>query len=904
MVRKTVYFLIDCSDLMRNRIREVGELMRLVTDKLLKELEGKLGDDLKLDYAVYGTAGKNGGYRYIKSKNSVSDRRYIIFEAMDFRGGSDIMATAEKLYSEYEVNSKTLKINNGLFKMGGETVAPPLIVALSNGFSLDEEQRKKIENMCGSVERTEQFLSRLFVYCFMPNSADRASRKGLIIQSESTGGLLLEIRKCVLDYVQAETRRDISGKIYVRTLPVAGDGRGGNAQPVHPQQGRRDLNAEFRQFKPNEAPRPAGGNPPAPQEKPREVRPLEQENQPEEIKREEKPAESVTEVAADVAQDNLPQKTEAEKGGAEASGEPVNGESEAKKESGAEEENPVPESVRNAEDGGKDGAGESGVSSQPAGAAGDYSRIIQDGGNAPAGQPMGQSAGRTEVGVSGGEVNTARIKTVAEMTFTEARDVAYAVAEFFAGKGVSAGYRQALKVLAAAVPAVCMFEERMVQPVLDCLDKPTDAQQNNVAVACVIFYALSKGRYVQDVWAQAAKRKENTPLGAARAEGKRFAEACGRDFGGKFGEEINKTVERMRLNAEREDIFPLLQGGEAVGIAKLYEMLWEVFTDKYCNYTPMLWQRKISEFKNKQYGIREGCEFKHKTKKFEIYGVSYEGKLDKPSHGACEDCSFVEFYDEDTFLAVAADGVGSCINSSLGSLLATNCLYDVIAESLDMYNIITTGKKKWFSSKGPDWAGLMQYFKGELAVNFYHRWEESIKVTEDYLRADNPQMNQFTTTMQFVFRCEEFVACGRLGDGSFFVRKREVVNDSPLYGGLMLNDGISGVTQSAVMTVAHLKSNPEAMLVNFFSPREVTDVIISSDGVTCSLGESVAELNAFVNRIDAMPFEKRCDYLAKVARSSSDYNTTQSGSGDDSTLIHVRLNVSGDEPVFGGGDGE
>lgn len=891
MVNKTVYFLIDCSEQMRVSVREINELLNGVTNKILSELDKRTGD-IRCYYAVYGVSESwHGGVCKLMPKRPVGESRKIILTEDNFRGKADMRAVINGIYRDYHINAKAASYSDGV------TEAPPLIVAFSNGLNMGATQRDMLAKMLGSAERMEAQLKKLSLYIITPNGDSKpVMRKMESAYDRNT--IFAVIRKSVLEYAQPGVTRAVNG-IFVNTLrpngedkraaeerpvrsgqPVKSEQTVRSGQPVKSEQTDRngqpdrngqtvkssggattrpqfkDPNTEYRAFRPGETVnktdtvKAADAVKPADTVKPAEVRPEEGAH-----------GEERKENAAANTADN-------HTGNTASADAVVPGE--------RPEEKPAESPADNAVN------------------SGAAQEIVSE--------LLGETAA-SDAEEETGEAEVYQGKTVEDMSFTEARGIAYLVAEFFA-KSVDAGddYKQALRGMKAAVPELTHFEVRMVAPVIDCLDKPNGAQKNNVAVACALFFALSKGKYVQEVWSQAARKKENTPLGAARAEGKRFADACRKDFGDKFGDEIGKTVERIRLNTEREDIRQLLERDEAVGIAKLYEMLWEVFTDKYCNYTASLWQKKIGEFKVKHYAVREGCEFKFKASGFEIYGVSYEGKLDKPSHAACEDCSFVAFYDDKTFLAVEADGVGSCINSSLGSLLATNCLYDVIADCLNDYNVIRVRRK--FLNNPTDWAGLMNYFKRELAVDFYRRWEENIKITDDYLRANSPEMNQFTTTLQFVFCCEEFIACGRLGDGTFFLRKCEKVGGNPLYGGMLLNDGISGVTQSAVMTVAHLKGNPAAMVINFFSPREVTDVVISSDGVTCALGESVSELNSFVNKVDAMPFDERCKYLAKVARMASDYNTTQKGSGDDSTLIHVRLNVPDELPAHRGSEDE
>ena len=276
----------------------------------------------------------------------------------------------------------------------------------------------------------------------------------------------------------------------------------------------------------------------------------------------------------------------------------------------------------------------------------------------------------------------------------------------------------------------------------------------------------------------------------------------------------------------------------------------------------------------------------------EIYAVSYEGKLDKPMHFTCEDCSFVTVFDENTWLAVSADGVGSCVNSHIGSGLATEMLSETIAAYLQNNHLLSTDKKRrLFGTRidKKDWAALMYFLRFDLASELYTAWDAAVRASQEFRDDPDAEISQFTSTLQFAFGCEAFTACGRIGDGTFFVKKKEAAGNGAYYGGVLLNDGISGVTQTAVLTVAHLKANPTALLVDFFAAGEITDIIISSDGVSGALGNTVEELDKVAQKMHALSFEKRCDQLSRIARACSDYNETQHGSGDDSTVVYIRF---------------
>ena len=442
-------------------------------------------------------------------------------------------------------------------------------------------------------------------------------------------------------------------------------------------------------------------------------------------------------------------------------------------------------------------------------------------------------------------------------------------------------------------PILRDFDEKDFWQFLKSVNKITTDQKNNFLTAYVLFYVFSSGKYPQECFRGVVERIEDTTLGEVSRVGKELTLKLSQVGSAKLAEKVKDLTKSFQRQLESEDIAAIAQGEQNVGIAKICELFWEVFVTKYGNYRPVFWKNKLAEFYGKKYAIRESCEFKEQGKKVEIYAVSYEGKLNKPLHYVCEDCSFVTVYDENTWLAVSADGVGSCATSYLGSQFATETLSDVIVGYLQNNHLLAGDKKrKWFNGKfkpvsAEEWGAFMYFLRFELATEFYNAWESAVKMSEEFKQDATAEVGQFTSTLQFAFGCEAFVACGRIGDGSYFVRKKERNGNAFLYGGTLLDDCISGVTQTAVLTIAHLKTNPTALQIDFFRPDEITDIVISSDGVSGALGDTVEDVNKFTCKMRALPFEKRCEELSAVARACSDYNETQRGSGDDCTLVHV-----------------
>ena len=432
----------------------------------------------------------------------------------------------------------------------------------------------------------------------------------------------------------------------------------------------------------------------------------------------------------------------------------------------------------------------------------------------------------------------------------------------------------------AAQPFLARFDARNLQDVSDSAVF-TSEQRFNVTVAGVVFYILTKGKYPQDFWRDSVNEYAATAAGELWNRGKELCAFARKTADERQAADLLNDVKRLRRELEKRDVSAAIGDCDGVGAVKIFEMLWEVFVAKYGNYSAALWIKKISEFRQKQY--RSRCEMIRTNIEAQLYAISDEGMLDKPSHDGCEDCSFADFLDGSAWLAAVADGVGSCVHSAVGSQTAVDVLADTLRVHLQRK---MRGKNK--RKKSLDWAGLMYYFKFRFAEELYSGWESAIKLTKEYAEG-GADVSDFATTLQFVFGCDGFVACGRLGDGGFFLRKKITVGKETLYGGVQLNDGFSGVTRQEVFTLLNLKTDPSALSVDFFRSEEVSDVLIVSDGALGVFGDTIRQTEATVAELSALPFDSRCLRLRRLANLCSDCNETHHGSGDDSSLAYVRV---------------
>lgn len=472
-------------------------------------------------------------------------------------------------------------------------------------------------------------------------------------------------------------------------------------------------------------------------------------------------------------------------------------------------------------------------------------------------------------------------------------------------------YKQRLSVAAQAVRSVCgeidendffailnnaVSENSSERIDFEKIALPCDTEQsltlskrNNIYLAGVIFYILSGGKYSLDVWRECAVPYAKTQIAALKNEIKNFNKAANGYLSATEAETMSSFANNLALGIKRKDVAAVVENDGEVGQVKLFELLWEVLVTKYSNYRPKSWLQSIEEYLGKEHN--RVCSSSVNFKDAEIYSVSFEGKLDKPAHTNCEDYSYCYAFDDGGWLAVCADGVGSSVNSSIGSM-ATLVLKDVLKEKLKPYVVVSKffgGEKRKPVAKNEEyWAELMSYFRFNLAGEFYKKWFSYLcDYEEDKGKTPNPA--DYATTLQFAFGCKKFIACGAVGDGVFFVKKREKTGETERVGGRFINDGVSGVTQTAVFAVPHLKNNPSALHVEFFNPDEVDSIIITSDGAGAALAGDEKTLCGILGELSAVEYKERCENIERLARRCADYNETNFGSGDDTSVSHILL---------------
>lgn len=485
-------------------------------------------------------------------------------------------------------------------------------------------------------------------------------------------------------------------------------------------------------------------------------------------------------------------------------------------------------------------------------------------------------------------------KQFKEYSYRETLDLAARVTDFYVEKQTyNADFEKEFVKLERKFPECKLLDEQKIKSLTGYFGDLTRDQRNNVIFGGILFFVLTRGEYPQDHWEDVRRNYRDTLIGIAEEHSDKARSALRKAGGNGSCIDFDAPIACYKAERERKDIEKLIpeENELFVGQVKLFEILYDVFVDKYANYNVTIWQKKINEFIGKKYNLVNNPANSVRRDKFELFAVSCEGLLDKPGHHECEDASCAVAFDDNTWLAAAADGVGSCPYSGRGSRLAINKLREVIDRKLkeDGYiEPVADYHRRKKHGALPKWSELMYFFRFELASALYKEWASAIRGT-DGESPDNP--NDFATTLQFAFGCKAFVVCGKVGDGLMFLSKREIIGERVCDGGRFIDDGISGVTQPEVITVAHLGGNPSALRTDFYVSGEVRDIIIASDGAEYVLGSGVRALKNTTEYLRGLPFEKRRAALESLSKRGADYNETQGGSGDDSTVVHVLLKV-------------
>ncbi len=470
-----------------------------------------------------------------------------------------------------------------------------------------------------------------------------------------------------------------------------------------------------------------------------------------------------------------------------------------------------------------------------------------------------------------------------DMTLPERLDLAECLMEECATLTDAKSAEEVLFALKKCQPKALFYCEYndILEGIAGMTHTPTAQQAINYVVSYVLFCVIMRGHKPAECWSEDADKQYAKIIDVCY---KLTLDYLGYDYSGQ-ADQLGYLVNELRWGAKEKYISALRDIEEDVRFINLYERFWDVFVEETCIFSASIYLKFIREIKNKKYEVRQGTENKYEDDRLFAYTISYRGQ--KQGHTVCDDYVLFKQYDgADAWLAVCCDGVGSRIYSSKGAFCAAQALDRVIGGRLS-----DRAKHDWHREQDcEDWMTFLRY---GLADALYQAWEEEIKQCEEYKECDQ-KIVEFATTLQFAFGYRGMIACGRLGDGTLFVRKVENNAEESVDGGFLLNDGISGVTRHTVLALPSLKVHPTALQVDFFAADEVTDIVIGTDGVSGCMYDntSVARIIKLVKELDAMPADARCAKLSNMAMVSSDVTQMRYGRGDDASIVFVHLKKS------------
>ena len=477
------------------------------------------------------------------------------------------------------------------------------------------------------------------------------------------------------------------------------------------------------------------------------------------------------------------------------------------------------------------------------------------------------------------------VSSLQDMTNADRFELAYDIICFLSdAQDSGSDLLELAPTLKREFPQLSDFDTSRFSSFFSQIKSPNLNARNNFFCAYTLFYILTGGQYPQDCWQGYVDKYIQV---------KKLEESADR--------KEKDLIKKLLLNNEKNAISQFVEGVEIIGYVKTFEILWEVLGQYYRLYKPSNLKKIISEFHSQKNIVREKCFFKTETEQLQLFAISCMGKQSKPMHVECEDACKVAFFDEakTSWLAVSADGVGSALYSSIGSICAANALETVIGRQLSQSKSTPQNNGVYIyadSQQTDQWQEMKHYFQSTFVTDLYNEWIRQLEAQKEQLPSDFEfDPSAFGTTLQFAFGCADFIACGRLGDGRYFIRNRDEHDAALPTSGELLTDGVSGVTQEVVFTPAHLKENPNYLKISFYSPNDLTDIIISSDGLNRAIGDTVRDADQFVTAIDKLPFDEKCQKLEKIVYSCSEYNKTYHGSGDDSTIVYVHLKHTPDD---------
>ncbi len=199
---------------------------------------------------------------------------------------------------------------------------------------------------------------------------------------------------------------------------------------------------------------------------------------------------------------------------------------------------------------------------------------------------------------------------------------------------------------------------------------------------------------------------------------------------------------------------------------------------------------------------------------------------------------------EGDYISIAvADGVGSCINSHIGSKVAMDVVRDFLYEIVNSY--------------------IKPENEIEIKNYIIKKWEEKI----------GTKQIQYSTTLRFAIICEKYVLVGSIGDGKTIIK----IDDSESY--LSIEDDLFiNVTYS--LTENTEKNKMQIVKIDVPDDTNTISIFISSDGITNEIahGKEFKLLSHIIDKVK----EAGNDYQHELSKWMK---SLQKINGDDKTML-------------------
>ena len=301
--------------------------------------------------------------------------------------------------------------------------------------------------------------------------------------------------------------------------------------------------------------------------------------------------------------------------------------------------------------------------------------------------------------------------------------------------------------------------------------------------------------------------------------------------------------------------------------------------------TPIKWLNFLETIYETNYLLKKEIIKKDiNLKKWELHSVTIKGE----HHKKCDDSSSVINFSDKNWCAYSADGLGSRSMSHIGSKIAGESFINCIKK---MRKTLKFTFENVYTDK------MMYYIQNGLAKDIAKNWNKKVikYIKENQL---DKQVDDFASTLLIAYGCEKFIACGIIGDGNLIIEKKPTTSSNE-FGYTYMEDSFSDVVQKSVLNMTHLVKNPSIMQFRFFNPKEISGIILASDGANAikfkningvlfaNMGD-LLNCSEIFNELRNLSFKNTSDYLENLCQKYSSGNKYGGGRGDDCSIVYIK----------------